>query len=117
MRDDSDIREFIAACPRQMTHSELEVAIQARFGADRAWSRSRIVAFCLEATTEKISRSPIILDRELCAFIDDRLFRFTLDEIVLECRDLFGRARAPSRSAIHRYATAVRRNLEEQGNL
>lgn len=48
------------------------------------------------------SRSPIENDRELCDFLDARLGRMLLKDVVAECAAEFGE-RAPSKSAVHRY--------------
>lgn len=59
-------------------------------------------------------RSPIRRNDALAKLILERAGSFTLEEIVAECRERFGRA-APSRSAVHRFLqeerlkTAVRR--------
>lgn len=53
---------------------------------------------------------PSRLDRdpEIRAFVEDRLDRMTLEQIVRECRDRFD-DRAPSKSAVHRHWNRLRR--------
>lgn len=47
-------------------------------------------------------RSPIERDRQLCAFLDERLGKMYIYEIAAEAKQRFG-DKAPSKSAIHRY--------------
>lgn len=42
-------------------------------------------------------------DPEVKAFVDANLPRMTFRELARACRDKFGAARAPGRSAVHRY--------------
>lgn len=49
------------------------------------------------------SRSPIERDCEVASFFAARLGRNTLANILAECSALYGEARTPSRSALHRY--------------
>lgn len=49
----------------------------------------------------------ILADPELRTFIDARLPAMTFDQLAAVVRTAFGPARAPSRSAIHRYWKTV----------
>jgi hypothetical protein len=49
------------------------------------------------------TKSRIDLDPELRAFIHELLPHCTFAEIAAECAKRFGKPRAPSKSAVHRY--------------
>ncbi len=110
MPNDREIEAFILDQPRTVPYSDLERAVRARFGADCGWNRDRIVAFWQQATTVKPGTpSRLDQDPEVRQFIDDRLFRLTLDEIHAACLEAFGATRTPARSSLHRYSQRVRR--------
>jgi hypothetical protein len=102
-----EIRRFIEYAPKAATYSELEAQLRERFG-DRAWSRADIVKYCRRGRLTR--RSPIETDPDLQSFIEERLWRLTLDELVIECRRRFGRT--PSRTAISRHAHRVAARLD-----
>ncbi len=106
---DQEVEDFIRACPRSMTYSEIEQGILERFGTDRIWSRTRVFEFWKGVNGANKGRPwKIDVDPEVLHFIEDRLGRMTYENITAECRRLFG-ARAPSRSTIHRYHQKVRK--------
>lgn len=51
----------------------------------------------------------ILCDQELREFFDDALTRMTFKEATAACVARFGKARAPSLSAVHRYWQAVKK--------
>lgn len=115
--DDAEVRRFIDRAPRRLTFSELEREVRRRFGQDRAWSREAIARYwhrTQPAGPESPSR--LAQDPELHDFVEDRLGRHTLDEIVAACRRRFGAARTPSRSALHRRWQKLRRAALRDGD-
>lgn len=53
-------------------------------------------------------------DEEVRQFIDSRLWSASLDNLVAEAVARFGKKRAPSRSALHRYRDGVRKATRTQ---
>jgi hypothetical protein len=47
--------------------------------------------------------SAIDRDLELAEFIGERLFRCRVADIIIQCKEIFGSERTPSRSAIYRF--------------
>src|SRR5258708_3335617 len=107
---DREIRDFIEQAPAEMTHSELGAAIAHRSGRERAWTRNQIIRFSLFALERRHRQSRIEQDPALLAFIEDRIGRFALADLLTECRRKFGEARVPSRSALYRYAMRFKAN-------
>lgn len=108
--DDREVREFLDRQPRHATYTDLAEACLARFGAGRAWSRSKIIRYWqANHPARKGHPARIDGDREVRAFLDDRMGRLTLDGLVSACREVFPPLRCPSRSSIHRYWQKVRR--------
>lgn len=109
LADDREQRAFVRDAPAHLTYSELAEQCRARFGEARAWSADAIRVYWL---TARIVRggvpSPIETDRELRAFVEDRVGRWKISHIAAACRERFGDARAPSRSAIHRHWQRLR---------
>lgn len=106
------IEAFILEAPRTMTYSELEAAVRERFGAS-GWTAERIAEFWTARSEVRACRLGLLdRDGEVRRFVDDRLFRMTLDEMLEACRSVFGDARTPSRSALHRYSQRVRHARE-----
>lgn len=101
--NDLEVRAFIDGQDRHATYTEMAEACLERFGAERAWSRSKIIRYW-QSSRPIIKGRPQRVDEDpdVRTFVEDRLGRLTLDEIVALCREAFG-GRAPSRSAIHRY--------------
>lgn len=52
---------------------------------------------------QRCPRSRIDQDEDVAHFIAERAGKMMLREIVDECRRIFGNARTPSRSAVHRF--------------
>lgn len=48
-------------------------------------------------------QSRLDYDTELREFVDDAIMHFTFAELAEECAKRFGKERAPSKSALHRY--------------
>lgn len=110
MDKDRAIEAFILAQPRTVPYSGLEASIRERFGADCGWDRDRIAAYWRRATTVRPGTvCRLDQDHELRRFIEDRLFRLTLDELRTACVEEFGPDRAPARSSLHRYSQKLRR--------
>lgn len=106
-----DIEAFILAQPMTMTYSEIEKAVHERFGADCGWTRLHIMALWLDnITVRKGTFSAFDRDPEVREFVNDRLFRVSLDELRALCLATFGAERAPSRSALHRHSQRIRRD-------
>jgi hypothetical protein len=73
---DQEVEDFIRGLPRAITYSAIGAAILDRFGADRAWSRTRIFNFwCAEVETTKGRVTRLDLDPEQREFIEDRIGR------------------------------------------
>lgn len=51
----------------------------------------------------------VLRDPEVRAFVDKSLDSYTFERLAEACLVLFGPARAPSRSSLHRYYAAFRR--------
>lgn len=66
-------------------------------------------------TQHRLGDVPKILrDAQVKAFVDQRLGDpVTFTQLAQECLELFGKERAPSRSALHRYW--IRRRMEARG--
>lgn len=104
-----DIANFLEELPRTLTFSEMAEECRRQFG-ERAWSRSRIVRHWYRIhPARKGTASRLDCDADVRSFVEDRLGRLTLDQIVGDCRREFGEQRAPSRSSIHRHFKKVRR--------
>lgn len=56
----------------------------------------------------------ILCDQELREFLDDALTRLTFKEAAAACVERFGKARAPSLSAVHRYWHATKKAQAKQ---
>ncbi len=99
---DAEVGEFLDRLPRHITYNEMASACARQFGAERAWSRTKIVRYW-NAThpARKGKTARIDLDPEVRDFVEDRLGRMTLDELVVACRDRFGPERSPSSTGIH----------------
>lgn len=110
MTDDADIEAFILAADRNAGFSDLEAMVADRFGADAGWTKERIADFW-RWSVPVLSGKPSRLERDhdVRRFVEDRLHRQTLDEIRAACAAAFGAARTPSRSALHRYGSRLRR--------
>lgn len=109
---DREQRNFINNAPSHLTYSELSALCTEQFGA-RAWSPARIRHYWLSIVRPRVRhRSTLHDDSELRAFVEDRLGRWKLDDIVTACRERFGAARAPSRSALHRHWQRMRAELK-----
>jgi hypothetical protein len=109
--DDAEIRAFIDAQPSELTYSDLAALCLKRFGPERAWSREKIALYWLASHPARRGgeSSKILGQPDVLPFVQDRVGRLTVDEIVTACRETFGE-RAPSRSAIHRYWQKLRRD-------
>ncbi|HYH19125.1 MAG TPA: hypothetical protein VD995_10965 [Azospirillum sp.] len=109
---DPEVEAFILKAPRTMTYSDLERAIRGRFGAERAWSAQQVAVFWsrTEAAVRR-THSRLATDDEVRRFVDDRLFRLTLNQVLDACTAEFGAARTPSRSALHRYSQQLKMRL------
>jgi hypothetical protein len=102
---DRGVAAFLDRLPRQMTYTQMAAACLERFGADGAWSRTKIAEYWKSRHPRGVGRvSRIDLDPELRDFVEDRLGRLTLDELAEACGERFGPERSPSWSAIQRYA-------------
>lgn len=106
---DAEVRAFIDRAPRRLTFSELERECRRRFGAERAWSRSKIARYWHgKRGVRRGVASRLERDTEVRDFVEDRLGRHSIVSIVTECRRRFGAGRAPSRSAVHRHWQRLR---------
>jgi hypothetical protein len=100
---DAEIRAWVDGQPRYKTYSELAAECRRLFGP-RAWPAAKICRYWLARHGSQKGRGfKFEHDTEVCDFIKDRLGRLTLTELAAICRERFGPARAPSRSALHRY--------------
>ena len=107
--DDPEVAAFIEGLPRHLTYTEMTAACQERFGPERAWSADAIRRYWLKHhPITKGTFSRIDRDAELRLFIEDRIGRMTLDEIVTACETRFGHDRTPSRSTIHLHSQKMR---------
>ncbi|MAD36220.1 hypothetical protein [Tistrella sp.] len=109
--DDADVLAFLEGQPPNATFSDMATACLDHFGPDRAWSADRIarVWHCRFPRTlgpkSKIHGNPAVK-----AFLDDRLGRFSLNQIARACRRHFG-DKAPSVTSIHKYWVERRRAI------
>lgn len=107
---DEEVATFLNRLPRHLTFSEMAAACLERFGAERAWSRSKIIRYWEDSHPVRKGRaSRVDLDDEVRAFLNDLVGRQTLKQLVAACQKKFGLERSPSRSTIHRYWQRVRR--------
>lgn len=98
---DTEQREFIESLPLRLPYSAIEEKCRERFGAERAWPALKIADYWGRHHAPRHGvPSKIYGDLEARKFIEDRLGRFTLDEIHAECLARFGPERTPSRSSI-----------------
>lgn len=106
---DDELRSYIDAQAERMSYVELAKACRQQFGRGRSPSKTVIARYWQKRlvargaarkhhTTSKIHISP-----QIKAFIDQRLPEMTFKSLANACRKQFGKRRAPSASAIHRY--------------
>ena len=113
---DKEVAAFLDHLPRHLTFTEMAAVCLERFGVERTWSRAKILRYWDAFHPVRKGRSRRVdLDGELRAFLDDALGRLTLDRLVAACVARFGKERAPSRSAIHRYSQMSRRSRVASG--
>lgn len=115
---DDEMRRFIDDAPAHLTYSELAEACRRRFGSGRAWPAELIRFYWL--ATHDVRRgkpSKIELDQEVKTFIDDRLGRLTMEELLAACRERFGSDRTPSRTALYRYWQRLRQRAATAARL
>jgi hypothetical protein len=107
---DGEVRAFVDSAPRRWTYSEVAARCREKFGRERAWPKARIVAYFL-ASNRLLRGKPfnVMRDPEVLAFVNERIARVPYTALADECRSRFGRKRAPSRAALHRYAEFLRR--------
>jgi hypothetical protein len=99
---DDEVEAFVQSQPRHLTFSEVAEACHERFGAERAWSRDEIIAYWHSINRPRPGPASMIdQDVEVRLFLEDRLGRMTLNEIVEKCKFKFGASRTPSRTSIH----------------
>jgi hypothetical protein len=108
---DAEIADWLDAQSRQLIYSELARLCVERFG-DRAWSEADIRLHCWNRWEQHPGlKGRIAADPELRRFIEDRLFRWKLDDIRAACLARFGVERTPSRTAIGNHAMVYRKWL------
>jgi hypothetical protein len=104
---DPDQVAWIERQPRQLTYTELAGRCLDHFGPDRAWTVDHIRTYW-QSAHQTMARLPIERDGELLAFLQDRVGRATVDEMLAQCRARFTPDRVPSRSAIGRWLSRER---------
>lgn len=108
---DQGVVDFLDRLPRHLPHSEKAAACLEQFGAARAWDTDKVARYWKWRHPKGTGRTTrIALDADLRDFIEDRLGCVTLDELTDACRERYGQDRAPSWSAIQRYAKRRRKS-------
>lgn len=106
---DDEVRAFIDAHAERISYAGLAKACRHNFGRGRSPSKTVIARYWQKRLVARgVARkhhttSKIHIDPEIKAFIDRHLPEMTFKRLANACRKQFGKRRAPSASAIHRY--------------